>query len=58
MRGGLFRVHRKAFRTFNFGPENESESELSDDGGRAFGCVVLEFSRIQLSERRVREKLC
>ena len=29
MRGGLLRVHRKAFRTFNFGPENESESELS-----------------------------
>ena len=28
MRCGLLRVHRKAFRTFNFGPENESESEL------------------------------
>ena len=46
MRGGLLRVHRKAFRTFNFGPENESESELSllssaSDGGGGRALFLL-----------------
>ena len=69
MRCGLLRVHRKAFRTFNFGPENESESELCPSLSLSLslspllltgalyggGCVVLEFPHIEEESERVQK---